>query len=72
MRAAALNLEYSVYLHTYMWDFNNSSLRLQGLELHVNIKFIILLQDKLVGVVVNVLFSWNICAAQTSLKGNVG
>lgn len=72
MRAASLNLEYSVCLHTHTWDFNNSSLWLQGLELHINIKFIILLQDKLVGVVVNVFFSWNICAEQTSLKVNVG
>lgn len=72
MRAAPLNLEYSVCLHTCTWDFNNSSLWLQGLELRENIKFIILLQDKLVGVVVNVFFSWNICAEQTSLKVNVG
>lgn len=72
MRAAPLSLEYSVCLHIHPWDFNNSSLWLQGLELHVNIKFIILLQDKLVGVVVNILFSWNICAEQTSLKVNVG
>lgn len=72
MRAAPLNLEYSVCVHTDTWDFNNSSLWLQGLELHISFKFIILLQDKLVGVVVNVFFSWNICAEQTSLKVNVG
>lgn len=72
MRAAPLNLEYPVCLHTRTWVFNNSSLWLQGLELRVNIKFIILLQDRLVGVVVNVFFCRNICAEQTSLKANVG
>lgn len=73
MRAAPLSLEYSVCLHTGTCGILTTLPSwLQGLELHVNIKFIILLQDKLVGVVVNVFFSWNICAEQTGLKVNVG
>lgn len=83
MIAALLNLEAthavllylsqrSLCLHTCTSFFNNYSLWLQGLELHVNIKFTILLQDKLVLVLVNVSFCWNICAEQTSLMANVG